>query len=99
MQNRSRARGDVRDLSGFVGVDRERLFYEGVLASRQREECAVEVAGVGGSDVDDVDVGVGHQVLVGRVGPGDGEPAGEPGGGFVIAGADGHDLLTGVGLQ
>ena len=67
-------------------VDRQRLLAEHVLARLEGDTGVVEMRGVRGGDVDDVDVGVGHQRVVRRVSAGVGvavllgEGLGRPGG-------------------
>jgi hypothetical protein len=52
--------------ASFGCVERQRLFYEDVLASFNCGESIGEVPGVDGGDVDDVDLGVGHHIVPGE---------------------------------
>ena len=58
-------------------------------ASFQGEPGARVVGGVRGGDVDDLDVGVGHELLVGAVGPGQAVLGGEGGRPAGVARPDG----------
>lgn len=51
----------------LLSVDSERLLAEDMLARLQAEHDILEVVGVRGSDVDDVDIGILNQFLVGTV--------------------------------
>ena len=67
MRNRSCSPASRDHLLGVGGVERERLLAEHVLAGLEAEPGVVEVEGVRRRDVDDVDVRVGDQLLVGAV--------------------------------
>lgn len=60
--------GSVNQDAGLGRIDREGLFAENMLSSVQGEHDILEVVGVRRCDVDDLDVGVCDEVLVGTVG-------------------------------
>ena len=80
---------------GLGGVEGQRLLAQHVLAGLEGEPGVVEVQGVGGGDVHDVDGGVGDQLGVGPVGRGAAVRVGEGLGGGERAGADRHQLGAG----
>ena len=53
--------------AGLGGIEPDRLLDEHVLAGRDREQRVRQVEVVRGRDVDDVDLGVGDEGLVGAV--------------------------------
>ena len=59
------------------GVERERLLAQDVLPGPEGVEGVLLVAGVGGGDVDDVDVGIGRQRVVVAVAGRNGEAVAE----------------------
>ena len=56
--------------AGLSGVGGEGFFAEDVFVGEEAEHGVLEVVGVGGGDVDDVDVGVFDELGVGAVGGG-----------------------------
>ena len=91
--------GNGGDLAGLASVERERLLHHGGFAGGQGEHRMIEVFGMRGGDVDDVDVGIGDELLVAAMCSGDPGLLREDSGAVVAAGADSDDLLAGVGLQ
>ena len=82
--------GQPHHLLRVAGVEGQRLLAHHVLAGLDRHPGVLEVQGVGGGDVDDLDVGVGDQVGVRRVGAGTGRVLGHEGlGRLQAARADG----------
>jgi hypothetical protein len=69
--------GRVADGRGLGGVQREGLLDQDVLAVLEREDRVLGVEGVGGGDVEDVDLGVRHERFVGGVRVRDAELGGE----------------------
>ena len=90
---------EVGELLRLGRVQGDRLLDEDVLARLQREARVRAVPVVRRGDVDDVDLGVGDQVLVRPVGVPDPEPPGEGLRGAERPAADGDDLLGGQPLQ
>lgn len=88
--------GQSGDLGGLGGVERERLLHQRVLARRERDPGAVEVGGVLGGDVDDVDVHRRGQLLVGAVRVRDAVVVGELPGASGVARRDGREVLPRV---
>ena len=88
--------GGFDEFPGLRGVGREGFFAEDGLSREEAEHGVLVVVGVRGGDVDDVDVGVFHELVIGAVGGGRGgavagleEFAGAVGGGGGGCGGDG----------
>ena len=81
-----------RTAAASVGVQREGLLDEHVLAGLERQQGVGGVHRMGRGDVDDVDVGIGDEVLVRAVGAGDVEVGGERLGGLAAARSHGGDV-------
>ena len=77
--------------SGLVGVGRERLLAQDVLAGLEGGDGPVPVQAVGERVVDGVDLGVVHQLLVAAHDAGNALLAGEFGGPLAVAGRHGDD--------
>ncbi len=86
--------GAVADERGLGRVEGEGLLDKHVLAVIQRQQGVVDVTGVRGRDVDDVDVGVGHELLVRTVGVRDVVLFGERASAVDAARADGGDVSS-----
>lgn len=56
--------GNLDEDLSLSSVDGEGFLAENILASLQRESDVLVVVGVRGRDVDDIDIGVGHESLV-----------------------------------
>lgn len=72
-------------------IEGQRLLAEDVFPGLGGLDGPLGVQGVGGGDIDRLDVGVGQEVLVGAVGPHFAELAGEGLGFFLGSAADGHE--------
>ena len=68
-----------RSVIALVRVEGKRLLDQRVFARLQRQQRVGEMCVVGGRDVHDVDVRVGHEVLIAAVGPFDAESPSELG--------------------
>ena len=84
----ARCPGRVEDLRGLGCVDGERLLDQDVLAGGDGQQGVVEVLGVRGGDVDDLDVRIGDERLVAAVRAGDAVAGGELVGAFLGARPD-----------
>lgn len=90
------------ELLGLGEGDRECLLAQNVLAGLEGQHGILEMVAVRGRNVDDVDVGVGHELRVRAVGFGTGRAVDlldEAGGPVGRAGrGDGHDLVLDIGV-
>ena len=59
--------GRIDQLAGLCRVDGQSLFAKDVLAGLERQHGVLEVVAVGGGDIDDLDIRVGHQLMVGAI--------------------------------
>ena len=98
-RNRPFGLGEVDQVAGLGGVAGERLLHQDGFAGLEGEPGLAVVLGVGRGDVDDVDLWVVHEFVVGAVGGGCAVLVGEGAGPVEVAGADGDDLLTGAPAQ
>jgi hypothetical protein len=78
------------------GGGRQGLLDEDVLSCRDGEESQREVLALGRRDVDDVDIRLAHELVVGTVGPRDAVLGGERLGALSRSGRDRHEALVGV---
>ena len=94
IRNRSFRRGRVDHLACLAGVDREGLLAQHVLPGVERGDRHPVVFAVRRADVDDVDVGIGPELVVRAVCVWDRRACGEVVSGGLSARADGDDLGT-----
>src|SRR6185369_9921702 len=91
--------GEVDQVAGLGGVAGERLLHQDGFTRFEGEPGLAVVLGVGRGDVDDVDVRVVDEFVVGAVGGGCAVLVGEGAGPVEVAGSDGGDPLAGTSAQ